>query len=149
MPTVGSAAVLALDGIRYNGLVGTFTYGAWNADVIDHLEVAHVLSQLPRFGGRTLRPYCVAQHACLVADHVASEGGTAVEQWWALNHEGDEVLLGFDPPSPFVAACPHLAHLKRLAMDAYCDRFGMDRKMPAIVKHADTDMGIVGCKALR
>ena len=72
----------------------------FNADAISLGETATVLSRICRFGGRTRVFYSVAEHSVRVAQCVADLGGTLHEQFYALNHEGDEALLGFDTPSP-------------------------------------------------
>ncbi len=72
-----------------------------------------------------------------VADCVRDLGGTALDQWSALNHEGDEALLGFDPPSPMLRLLPDLRALKQKAHEAYCRRYGLPVLLPPIVKHAD------------
>jgi hypothetical protein len=62
---------------------------------------------------------------------------SALEQFQALNHEGDEALLGFDPPAPLVAVCPGLAEVKLAAHRRYCRRYGLPEALAPIVKRAD------------
>lgn len=109
----------------------------FNHDAITLTETAYVLSGINRFGSRTERYYSVAEHSVRVADCVALLGGTPAEQWSAINHEGDEALLGFDPPSPLLKLLPDLKALKLQAHTSYCKRYGLPVEMPAIVKHAD------------
>lgn len=108
--------------------------------VISLKETAAVLSRIVRFGAR-VQPadclYTVAEHSVRVADCVRDLGGTVAEQWSAINHEGDEALLGFDPPAPMLALLPDLRELKHRAHSAYCKRYGLPVELPAIVKHAD------------
>jgi hypothetical protein len=104
---------------------------------IHHTETARVLSGIERFGARTQKRYTVAEHSVRVAWCVQDMGGTNEEQWAAINHEGDEALLGFDPASPVVAICPDLRELKRRAHFAYCLRYGLAVELPALVKLAD------------
>lgn len=103
-------------------------------------ETAAVLSRICRFGART-RPadklYTVAQHSVHCADLVAALGGTPAEQFEAINHEGDEALLGFDPPSPMLRLLPDLRDLKARAGAAYARRYGLPEKMSEVVKRAD------------
>jgi hypothetical protein len=68
---------------------------------------------------------------------VAKLGGSLFEQFYALNHEGDESLLGFDPPAPLLKLLPDLRDLKRKAHEAYMKRYGLPVEIPAIVKRAD------------
>lgn len=109
----------------------------FNSDAISLRETATVLSRICRFGGRTRVFYSVAEHSIRVAECVAMLGGTPLEQFYALNHEGDEALLGFDPPSPLLKLLPDLRDLKRKAHTAYMKRYGLPVEMPAIVKRAD------------
>jgi hypothetical protein len=104
---------------------------------IHHTETARVLSGIERFGARTQKRYTVAEHSVRVAWCVQDMGGTNEEQWAAINHEGDEAVLGFDPASPIVAICPDLRELKWRAHLAYCRRYGLDTSLPMIVKQAD------------
>ena len=71
-----------------------------------------------------------------MAQCVADLGGTLHEQFYALNHEGDEALLA-DPPSPMLKLLPDLRELKRKAHESYMRRYGLPVEMPAIVKRAD------------
>jgi hypothetical protein len=109
----------------------------WNHDAISLGETATVLSRICRFGGRTRVFYSVAEHSLRVAQCVADLGGTLHEQFYALNHEGDEALLGFDPPSPMLKLLPDLRDLKRKAHESYMRRYGLRIDMPAIVNRAD------------
>jgi len=109
----------------------------FNADAISLRETATVLSRICRFGGRTRVFYSVAEHSIRVAECVRDLGGTPLEQFIALNHEGDEALLGFDPPSPLLKLLPDLRDLKRKAHVAYMNRYGLSVYLPAIVKRAD------------
>ena len=68
---------------------------------------------------------------------VRDAGYSLFEQFYALNHEGDESLLGFDPPSPLLRLTPDLRQLKHAAHTAYMTRYGLPIEMPAIVKIAD------------
>ena len=85
--------------------------GAQN-EAIHHTETARVLSGIERWGARTRSRYTVAEHSVRVAWRVAELGGDVEAQWRAINHEGDEAVLGFDPASPLLAICPELRALK-------------------------------------
>ncbi len=120
-------------------LLPSFT-GPFGASVISLKETAATLSRICRFGART-HPvsslYTVAEHSVRVADCVKALGGTALEQFQAINHEGDEALLGFDPPGPALKLLPDLRALKHCAHVAYHKHYGLPVELPAIVKHAD------------
>lgn len=109
----------------------------WNHDAITLRETATVLSRICRWGGRTSVFYSVAEHSIRVAECVRDLGGTPLEQFIAINHEGDEALLGFDPPAPMLKLLPDLRELKRLAHESYMKRYGLPFELPAIVKRAD------------
>jgi uncharacterized protein len=101
-------------------------------------ETATVLSRLCRFGGRTNEAYTVAEHCIRVATCVKALGGTVFDQWEAMHHEDDEVLLGFDPASPLLKLTPDLRALKHRASVQARRRYGLPGdEMPAIVKRAD------------
>ena len=126
--------------LGYQMLLPHFTGLGGDLSFIRLEETAAVLSRICRFGARTTPidvTYSVAEHSVRVADCVRDLGGTALDQWSALNHEGDEALLGFDPPSPMLRLLPDLRALKQKAHEAYCRRYGLPVALPAIVKHAD------------
>jgi hypothetical protein len=109
-----------------------------NDKAITIVSTARVLAGINRFGARTVGSYYnVAHHSILVSRLVRDLGGSTLEQFQALNHEGDESLLGFDPPAPLVRVCPDLARLKRNAHESYCHRYRLPVELPQIVKHAD------------
>lgn len=111
-----------------------------NQDVITLEETAAVLSRICRFGARTWplnNFYSVAEHSVRVADCIKLLGGTDQDQWEGINLEGEEAILGFDPPSPLLQLCPDLKALKRKAHIAYQSRYGLPVELSKIVKHAD------------
>lgn len=113
--------------------------GVENA-AINPRETARVLSGIERFGARCLVPYTVAEHSVRVAWRVRDLGGSVLDQFYGLNHEGDESLLGFDPPSPMLRLLPDLRAMKRRAHLAYFTRYALDPDLPAVVKEADLDL---------
>lgn len=99
------------------------------ADLIDPRDIAHSLAHLCRFNGHTREFYSVAQHSCMVADLVPDEDKLA-----ALLHDATEAYLG-NMGRPM---------RERVHVDAedwiwerICTRFNLDRKLPAVVRHAD------------
>lgn len=118
-------------------LGGQLRIPEWNHDAICLEETATVLSRICRFGGRTIEPYMVSEHSVRVAYCVEALGGSALEQFQAINHEGDEALLGFDPPAPLLQLLPDLKVIKRLAHESYMRRYGLPVDLPVVVKRAD------------
>lgn len=126
--------------LGYQMLLPHFTGPRGDLSFICLAETAAVLSRICRFGARTSpvsEIYSVAEHSVRVVDCVRDLGGTVMEQWSALNHEGDEALLGFDPPSPMLRLLPDLRALKQRAHESYCKRYSLPIVLPAIVKHVD------------
>lgn len=103
-------------------------------------ETAWVLSGIQRFGARTTEAYTVAEHSMNVARLVWEWGGDALTQFVALNHEGDESLMGFDPPAPLLRECPDLRALKAQAHAAYFGHYRLNPVLPWLVKEADMYM---------
>lgn len=57
-------------------------------------DIAQALSLTNRYCGQTRRPYCVAQHAVLVARSLRDAGATLAEQLWGLHHDDAEAYVG-------------------------------------------------------
>lgn len=76
----------------------------WNLDVevgadekrfpLDAAQLGHVLSNINRFTGHTLRPYTVAQHSVLVSRFVRDQGHSVPTQLYALLHDAHECVTG-------------------------------------------------------
>lgn len=107
---------------------------------IEPRETARVLAGTERFGARCLRPYTVAEHSVRVSWRVRELGGSTLDQFYGLNHEGDESVLGFDPASPLLRLLPDLRAAKHRAHLAYFARYALDPALPAVVKEADLDL---------
>jgi uncharacterized protein len=94
------------------------------ASEIDLDDIAQALANLCRFGGHCRRFYSVAQHSCLVADLVRTQGGDATDALWALLHDATEAYL-IDLPRPL----KHFSEFGRLYREAE------KRLQEAIVQH--------------
>jgi hypothetical protein len=106
---------------------------------IDIEDIARALANQCRFGGHCRVFYSVAQHSCLVADVVATEGGGIVDQLWGLLHDAPEAYL-VDLPHPL----KHRSDLGRvyrkaeaLLEAAICRRFDLPPEPPLSVKAID------------
>lgn len=102
-------------------------------NAIDILDVAHHLSNQCRFTGASVFHYSVAQHSVLV-----SEMCDPKDALWGLLHDAPEAYL-VDIPKPLKgqkAFKEYMVAEERL-MNAVCDVFGLDRKMPESVAIAD------------
>lgn len=111
------------------------------ADMVDPADIAHSLSMQCRFNGHTSSFYSVAQHCYLVADLVPAE-----HQLHALLHDATEAYVG-DLVRPLKEGMRNWANYHGLACaydvaeqqvwEAICERFDLDPRLPASVKHAD------------
>lgn len=63
-------------------------------------DVAHKLAQVNRYGGSTIYPYSVAQHAVFVAERLRRMGVPKRVQLLGLHHDDPEAFLG-DVPRPW------------------------------------------------
>jgi hypothetical protein len=106
---------------------------------IDIDDIAQALANQCRFGGHSRRFYSVAQHSCLVADLVRTEGGDAEAGLWALLHDAPEAYLS-DLPHPL----KHFSEFGRLYREAedrlqhaITEYFELPRDPPAALREAD------------
>jgi hypothetical protein len=63
------------------------------------IDIAHHLSNQPRYSGATAWHYSTAQHCCLLADYIEERGGSALDCYQILNHDDPEAYL-VDVPRP-------------------------------------------------
>lgn len=129
---------------RKGGHFKTFTgRRVWPLDLrpedIDPVDIAHHLALECRFGGGVRFHYSVAQHSVLVAT-ILTFGEPAKLSVHGLLHDAAEAYLK-DVIRP-LKRCPEFAAYRaaeEAAMDAICDRFGLDRGFHhwVDVKHAD------------
>lgn len=62
-------------------------------------DIAHALANTNRFAGHTCRPYTVAEHAVLVAEHLLERTGSPYLALAGLHHDDAEAFL-LDVPRP-------------------------------------------------
>jgi hypothetical protein len=97
-----------------------------------HIEdIAHALSQMPRFGGHLPVHYSVAQHSIWVADAVPQPFKLA-----ALMHDASEAYL-MDMPRPLKVLLPAYKGIEQRFMAAIATKYGFDPDMHPLVKAAD------------
>lgn len=101
-------------------------------------DIAHALSNMPRFAGHTKKLYSVAQHSVIVSQ-IMRDGGLCVEaQLEGLLHDATEAYL-MDLPMPI----KQLEELKPYKVieatidEAIMASFGIRFRRPLQVKHAD------------
>ncbi len=94
-------------------------------------DIAHALSNIPRFGGHTKIPYSVAQHSVMVARFVKPEH--AIE---ALLHDASEAYI-LDMPSPIKHKMPEYMELESKIMSVIAKKFGFQFPLSNEVKIED------------
>ena len=97
-------------------------------------DIAHALSQLPRFGGHLPKMYSVAQHsiACciLVPDEFKME---------ALLHDASEAYL-LDMPRPIKENLPDYKKVEANLQEIICKKFNLPFPMNKVIKEIDKEM---------
>jgi hypothetical protein len=94
-------------------------------------DIAHALSNVPRFGGHLPMPWSVAHHSLLVASLVPQE-----HKLQALCHDFSEAFLQ-DLHPDLKAAVSEYKVIEERMMKAIAQRFGMPWPMAPEVKAAD------------
>ena len=102
-----------------------------NPDHICIEDIAHALSQIPRFGGHLIRPLSVAEHSINVAYKVPTELGLD-----ALLHDASEAYL-MDIPKPIKKRLPDYIKLEEELTKVINAKFGIVYPKPPLVKAAD------------
>lgn len=97
-------------------------------------DIAHQLSQQPRFAGATRIFYSVGQHSLMVARSCPES-----ERLWGLLHDAAEAYLS-DLVSPIKRHFRDYIVTEGVLMRSICGRFGLTWPMPQIVKQLDKEM---------
>lgn len=112
-------------------------------DMVRIEDIAHALSNMPRFAGHTREFYSVAQHTVLVADLVAHAGATLGTPRWhqrvAMLHDAAEAYV-LDVPTPLKAQLRAYVEIEQRVRAAIFDRFEVywpHHDLPSAVKSAD------------
>lgn len=98
-------------------------------------DIAHQLSQQPRFAGATRIFYSVGQHSLMVARSCPEN-----ERLWGLLHDASEAYLS-DLISPIKHHLRDYVVTEGVLLRAICARFGLVWPVPRIVKDLDEEIG--------
>lgn len=105
-----------------------------NPEDIDPRDIAHALSLLCRYNGHVKKFYSVAEHCVLISYALPQEFSL-----WGLLHDATEAYVG-DMIRPLKSSMPAYRYAEDRVMEAIASRFGLEGKMPDIVKEYDTRM---------
>lgn len=94
-------------------------------------DIAHALSQQPRFGGHLPVPYSVAQHCCTVSDYLSPQ-----HAFDGLMHDASEAYL-LDIPSPIKARLANYKEIEDGLMQVLAAKFRFNWPVADEVKAAD------------
>lgn len=97
-------------------------------------DIAHSLANLCRFGGHCREFYSVAQHSWMVSHIVPAEMAMA-----GLMHDAAEALV-CDLPTPLKRRLPEYAAIEKRIERAIFQQYGLPKRLPDEVKHADLRM---------
>jgi hypothetical protein len=103
-------------------------------EMIDIEDIAHALSNQPRFGGHLPKFYSVAQH-CVMCSELIEEPF----KLGALMHDASEAYL-LDIPSPIKHRLPNYKILEDQMMMLISDKFGLKDLWSLEVKNIDRFM---------
>ena len=102
-------------------------------DMFDIADIAHALSNIPRFGGHLPTWYSVADHSLLVASLVSVEF-----RFDALMHDATEAYL-MDMPKPLKNLLPDYRELEGKVFSVLAEKFNLSCPVPSEVKVADNE----------
>jgi len=100
-----------------------------DSDKICIEDIAHALSQIPRFGGHLPGFYSVAQHSIEVSYQVK-------DKLTGLLHDASEAYL-YDIPKPLKFRMPEYIKAEKRLMALISDKFGFKFPLPKDVKLID------------
>lgn len=116
------------------------------------LDIAHQLALVNRFGGATIQPYSVAQHA-LLCEHIARKSDAFKDltnnmrinlAYWGLLHDAPEYIIG-DMIRPVKQQVPQYRSMEDAIMEAMEIQF----QMPQVGKEEITYMDDLACSTER
>jgi hypothetical protein len=103
-------------------------------ETFDIEDIAHALSNIPRFGGHLPIFYSVAHHSVTVARMMHRL--TKAERFQGLMHDASEAYL-LDIPAPLKAHIPDYCAIEERMMVRLAGHFGFGWPLSANVKTAD------------
>lgn len=112
------------------------------SDMFDIRDIAHSLSQMPRFGGHSYHPYTVAQHSVYVLTLVKTKVHAMPFRkkrqlcLQALLHDASEAYI-MDMPTPVKICMPEYQLIEKKIMTAIFKKFNLPTEIDSIVKLAD------------
>lgn len=95
-------------------------------------DIAHALSQIPRYGGHLPQPYSVAEHSMMVARHCPQDLRLV-----GLMHDATEAYVG-DMVRPLKDGLHSYQLLEQRVWEAIALRFDLPQSIPPAVKRVDT-----------
>lgn len=128
-------------------------------DMICIEDIAHGLSQMPRFGGQLKHFYSVAQHSLTVENTVSlsitaelfpvelREHTPRTVRLQSLMHDATEAYM-MDLPAPIKRQLPSYKEVENKLMAAIMHKFGLPVKMHPFIKDVDNAMLLVEYKSL-
>lgn len=105
-----------------------------NPDDIVIEDIAHALSNIPRFGGHLPKFYSVAQHSIKCAEYINFDFKLE-----ALMHDASEAYL-LDVPKPIKEGLPDYIRVEENLQKVICEKFGLTFPMSKEVKAVDKTM---------
>jgi hypothetical protein len=111
-----------------------FSYVKMDPETICIEDIAHALSQIPRWVGHTKKFFSVAQHCCWCHD----AAGPEEERLERLMHDGTEAYIG-DCPSPLKSLLPTYKDLENKLSIVLAEKFGYNYPYGPQTKVVDLD----------
>jgi 5'-deoxynucleotidase YfbR-like HD superfamily hydrolase len=105
-------------------------------DTINIEDIAHALSNIPRWGGHAPIFYSVAQHSLHCLQEARKVGHNKEIQLEALMHDAHEAYL-LDMPKPIKDLLPDYQKLESKVDSVLRRKFGMKSEMPKVIKDID------------
>jgi hypothetical protein len=121
--------------------IGTFSGKFWpfapRAEDVRLDDIAHHLSQIPRYGGAMRHAYSVAEHSVHIARWLLPRHGPTAALYGLL-HDAPEAVSGFgDVQRPTKSRVPIIGEIENKIWFAVAEAFGLAPAIPECVHVAD------------